>query len=281
MTQLNPVEQKMVPFNGAELLGVKANNEKVYVGVRWVCEGIGLSRGQANNEVSKVQTDIVLKQGARNFVLQKMEFGHGSTHEVLTIELDYLPLWLAKISITPNMQVNQPEVADKLVQYQMKAKDVLAEAFLPKDKPPMTQSELIAYLAQQNVEREKAEAEHKKRLETVEKRLDDTAEILALNPTEWRKKVRSLLNKIAQKRGGHDAYSEVNSESYELLEQRGNCKLGIRQENIKKRMALEGAAKSKINAISKLEAIAEDSRLTEIYLAIVKEMAIKYSVKVD
>ncbi|MEK3851253.1 Rha family transcriptional regulator [Paenibacillus sp. FSL R7-0340] len=115
----------------------------------------------------------------------------------------------------------------------------------------------------------------------VKQQLDNQAEILALNPTEWRKKVRSLLNKIAQKRGGHDAYSEVNSESYELLEQRGNCKLGIRQENIKKRMALEGAAKSKINAISKLEAIAEDSRLTEIYLAIVKEMAIKHSVKVD
>lgn len=115
----------------------------------------------------------------------------------------------------------------------------------------------------------------------VKQQLDNQAEILALNPTEWRKKVRSLLNKIAQKRGGHDAYSEVNSESYELLEQRGNCKLSIRQENIKKRMALEGAAKSKINAISKLEAIAEDSRLTEIYLAIVKEMAIKYSVKVD
>ncbi|MGG1651346.1 Rha family transcriptional regulator [Paenibacillus sp. NRS-1780] len=115
----------------------------------------------------------------------------------------------------------------------------------------------------------------------VKGQLDNQAEILALNPTEWRKKVRSLLNKIALKRGGHDAYSEVNNESYELLEQRGNCKLGIRQENIKKRMALEGVAKSKINAISKLEAIAEDSRLTEIYLAIVKEMAIKYSVKFD
>ncbi|MNW50702.1 hypothetical protein D3C74_281610 [compost metagenome] len=277
MTQLNPIEQKMVPFNGSELLGVKANDGNVYVAARWICQGIGFDKNHSDAQIKKIQSDVVLNKGASNMTLPT----NGGRQEVLVIKLDFLPLWLAKIAITPNMQVNQPEVADKLVHYQLKAKDVLAEAFLPKDKPPMSQSELIAYLAQQNVEREKAEAEHKKRLETVEKRLDDTAEILALNPTEWRKKVRSLLNKIAQKRGGHDAYSEVNSESYELLEQRGNCKLGIRQENIKKRMALEGAAKSKINAISKLEAIAEDSRLTEIYLAIVKEMAIKYSVKVD
>lgn len=50
----------------------------------------------------------------------------------------------------------------------------------------------------------------------VKQQLDNQAEILALNPTEWRKKVRSLLNKIAQKRGGHDAYS---SEQRRLL----NC----------------------------------------------------------
>lgn len=48
--------------------------------------------------------------------------------------------------------------------------------------------------------------------------------------------------------------------------------------NIRKRMALEGLPKSKIDKVSKLDAIAEDARLTEIYLAIVKEMAILYKV---
>lgn len=130
MSNIYPIEQKLVPFNGAELLGVKANDGKIYVGIRWVCDGIGLSRGQANNEVNRVQTDIVLREGARNFVLQKMGNGKGSVSDALTIELESLPLWLAKISITPSMQRYRPEVTEKLVQYQLKAKNVLASAFI-------------------------------------------------------------------------------------------------------------------------------------------------------
>jgi len=126
MNNIFPVEQKLVPFNGANLLGVKANDGKVYVGVRWVCEGIGLTEGQMKGERKKVQEDVVLREGGRNFVLN----GNGGAREVLTIELDFLPLWLAKISITPNMQRHQPEVTEKLVQYQLKAKSVLASAFI-------------------------------------------------------------------------------------------------------------------------------------------------------
>ncbi|GMA52640.1 hypothetical protein GCM10025857_39970 [Alicyclobacillus contaminans] len=43
-------------------------------------------------------------------------------------------------------------------------------------------------------------------------------------------------------------------------------------------MALEGAAKSKIDKVNKMDVIADDARLTEIYLAVVKEMAIRYQV---
>ncbi|WP_162920161.1 hypothetical protein [Paenisporosarcina cavernae] len=46
-------------------------------------------------------------------------------------------------------------------------------------------------------------------------------------------------------------------------------------------MALNGVAKSTVNKVSKLDAIADDSRLTEIYLAIVKELAVKYRVNVE
>ncbi|MGV6935965.1 phage antirepressor N-terminal domain-containing protein [Paenibacillus sp. CMM36] len=120
------VEQKLVEFNGSELLGIKANDGKIYVGVRWVCEGIGLSKGQMQGERKKIREDLVLQQGERNFVLPT----NGGKQEALTLDIDFLPLWLAKITITPNMQKNQPEVANKLIQYQLKAKDVLAEAFI-------------------------------------------------------------------------------------------------------------------------------------------------------
>ncbi|MEM5662275.1 hypothetical protein AAHB62_26320 [Bacillus cereus] len=46
-------------------------------------------------------------------------------------------------------------------------------------------------------------------------------------------------------------------------------------------MALEGAAKSRINKVSKLDVIGEEKRLLEIYLAVVKEMAIRYQVNIN
>jgi len=119
---------KEVEFNGANLLAVQdIETEKIYVGVNWVCQGIGLSEGQMKSERLKTQEDIVLSKGGRNFVLPT----NGGNQETLCIELDFLPLWLAKISITPKMKSNKPEVTEKLIQYQLKAKDILAKAFLP------------------------------------------------------------------------------------------------------------------------------------------------------
>ena len=54
--------------------------------------------------------------------------------------------------------------------------------------------------------------------------------------------------------------------------------LEIRLTNLKKNMALSGAGKSKINNLNKMDAIALDKKLIEGYIAIVKEMAIKYGI---
>lgn len=130
--QIYPVEQKLVPFNGAELLGVKASDGKVYVGARWVCDGIGLREGQRNNQLLKIQTDLVLMRGVRKFILPT----NSGEQEVTVIELDFLPLWIAKIS--PNTV--EGKVQENLIQYQLKAKDVLAAAFLPQAFRPENMS---------------------------------------------------------------------------------------------------------------------------------------------
>ncbi|MGE8037803.1 Rha family transcriptional regulator [Lysinibacillus sp. NPDC093692] len=144
-----------------------------------------------------------------------------------------------------------------------------------------TQAEIIAMIAQQGVEQERRlNAVEEKQLQ-LETKQDNIAEIIALNPTEWRKKVTNLINKIALSRGGFEAYRNVRNESYQILEERGRCKLDIRLSNRRKEMALNGISKSKLDKVTKLDVIADDARLTEIYLAIVKEMAIKHQIKVE
>lgn len=56
----------------------------------------------------------------------------GGNQDVLCLKLDFLPLWLAKISITPKMKKENLQLVENLIEYQLKAKDVLAEAFLNK-----------------------------------------------------------------------------------------------------------------------------------------------------
>ncbi|MFI8709907.1 antA/AntB antirepressor family protein [Bacillus sp. NPDC077411] len=109
-------------------------------------------------------------------------------------------------------------------------------------------------------------------------RVDNMSQIIALNTVDWRRDVHKIINKIAVKQGGYDMYSIIRNESYELLERRAGANLGVRLSNKQKNMAVAGATKTQINKVSKLDVIAEDKRLIEIYLAVVKEMAIKYQV---
>lgn len=109
-------------------------------------------------------------------------------------------------------------------------------------------------------------------------KVDSITEIVALNSTDWRKDSRTLINQIAKTQGGYDAYREIQSDIYQELDRRAGSSLKIRLTNLRNRMAGEGATKSKRDKTSRLDVIAQDKRLLEIYLAIVKEFAVKYGV---
>lgn len=126
-TKLRPIVKK-IDFIGDDLIVVKnQDNGKVYTGVGNICNGLGLTKGQKDRQVVNIQNDLVLSRGCFKFEAGVIE----PNNEVLGIDLEFLPLWLAKISITPKMKEEQPWIAEKLIQYQIKAKDVLAQAFIP------------------------------------------------------------------------------------------------------------------------------------------------------
>ena len=117
---------KDVEFHGDMLRAAQDPDGKVWVGVRWVCQGIGFGEDKIDNERKKIQKDIVLSKGVKFYSLGEDR----AKSNVLCINLDYVPLWLAKIAITPTMQRENPVLVNKLIDYQLKAKDVLAAAFL-------------------------------------------------------------------------------------------------------------------------------------------------------
>ena len=134
---------KNVEFDGALLRAAQVENI-VWVGVRWVCLGLGLSRGQINRQIDNIQKDEILSRGCTKFDAGSFD----ENNETLALQLDYLPAWLFKISITPKMKADHPELVEKLIRYQLKAKDVLAQAFLPEisNTPERTEIEELKEL---------------------------------------------------------------------------------------------------------------------------------------
>lgn len=124
---MNKVEIKRVPFMGTELMAARDADGQIWAGASYICNGIGLSKSQKDTQIEKIQKDTVLMRGCRKFPAGVFD----PNNITVALKLDFVPLWLAKISITPTMETETPELADTLMEYQLKAKDVLAAAFIP------------------------------------------------------------------------------------------------------------------------------------------------------
>lgn len=117
-------------------------------------------------------------------------------------------------------------------------------------------------------------------LET-QKEVNNISNLVTMTSDEWREKVTVILRKIAQKWSGVEPYRSVINLSYDRLEKRAGCKLDIRLTNRKERALAQGMTKTYIKKISKLDCIAEEKRLVEIYIQVVKEMAIQHKVNIN
>lgn len=256
-------EIKRVPFMGCELMAAKADDGIIYAGVSYICNGMGMSEGQVKAERVRIRNDSVLSKGGRNFVLPS----GGGSQETLCLELDYLPLWLAKISITPTMKAENPQLAERLVQYQLKAKDALAAAFLP--KRPNTMAEQLLAQAQLMVEQERrikalevSNAENVKTMETVKDAIDSMV-APPVTAGNWQSQMNRNVRAFCMQTGldFHKTFQELYTE----LEVSAGVKLGVRVKFARQRLQVNGATQTEIAAVSKLSIVAQDKKLREIF----------------
>jgi anti-repressor protein len=125
---------------------------------------------------------------------------------------------------------------------------------------------------------EVAQKQQEKALADTNKRIDHIGDVIALDTHSWREDARKLIVQIARAQGGNEYLRDVQAEIYKLVDQRGGVSLETRLTNKRRRMADEGVCKSKRDKLNKVDVIADDKKLIEIYVAIVKEMAIKYGI---
>ena len=146
-----------------------------------------------------------------------------------------------------------------------------------KQKPMCIEDILIAQLQDMKAVKEQLTQVNNTAIEAKQE-VQAIRDTMVLDPAAWRTETSNLINKIAQKFGGNENIQAVRNESYELLESRARARLKVKQTNMRRKVLEETGSTSKANKISKLDVIASEARLREIYIAIVKEMAIKYGV---
>ena len=142
-----------------------------------------------------------------------------------------------------------------------------------------TQLQVLIQMETRQKQIEARQAEQATALAGLEQKLQNTCEVIALDKTAWRKDSEHLINKIARATGeGYGGIRLVYEEIYRSIESRAGVSLNTRLTNKRNRMAGEGVCKSKRDKLTRIDIIAEDKKLIEIYVAIVKELAVKYGV---
>lgn len=119
---------------------------------------------------------------------------------------------------------------------------------------------------------ERRQLQIEERQQHTEQQVSVIKETFLQRDDNWRQKINGMLNGAARRSG--DSYREIRNLSYQMLEERGRCKLGTRLVNLQDRLAESGATRTKINDTNKMDVIEADPRLKEIYTTIVKELSI-------
>lgn len=188
---MNDLVVKSVDVLGGLVTAVKDDENTIWVGINYFCQGLDMNKKQRDYQVEKIKADKTLKKGSRKFPAGIFD----ASHEMYALRLDFIPMWLSKITITDKMEQDHPDLAEKLLNYQLKAKDILAAAFLPK------QSGTPADLRQQIQTIAKGTDELYQRVDAVDGKVDEVrAEIeslrdeLPLFPSEA-DKIKDTVNK--------------------------------------------------------------------------------------
>ncbi|WP_440195680.1 phage antirepressor N-terminal domain-containing protein [Anaerocolumna jejuensis] len=125
---MNQLEVRNVNFQGNSLLAIQDKKTgKVFTAINNVLRGLGFDEKQVEYQRSKWVEDKSILKGTLKF--SGTSLGMKTGKEAWCIDIMKLPLALAKINITPKIQSEMPELAERLEIYQDRCADALAKEF--------------------------------------------------------------------------------------------------------------------------------------------------------
>ncbi len=232
---IEPLQQRIVPFYGDEVVAVQHPDTTVYVLFAKLCENLGLTR---SSQVRRVQRHAVLSKG---LVLLSIQTESG-VQEIQCLRLDLLPLWLSGVHASRV----KAEFQVKLVRYQEEAAVVLWQAFKPQivveatamqpaDDQAIVQLQriaemgyAIARMAEQQIELQRQQQALTGRMDTaarvikdvqvrigvLEEKLQPAAYITEAQATDVSNQVKALAELLTTKETAKNHYQGIFAELY-------------------------------------------------------------------
>ena len=145
------------------------------------------------------------------------------------------------------------------------------------NKPTCIEDVLISSLQEMKALKGEVQAIKQETVKTKEE-IQGIRDVVAINSADWKTDCKNLITKIAYKLGGIGHIQDVYKEVYSTLDKRLGISLSTRLTNKRRRMADEGVCKSRRDKLNYVDVIADDKKLIEGYIALVKELSIKYGV---
>lgn len=218
------MDTKLVKIGDTELVATKQNDE-IYVGIADTLTNIGLNENQKDSIIRKIKNDFVLSKCIKKLPVQY----ENQTRVVNCIEHSALPIMLVKIELNKEFLEENIHIGNNLIEYQLKAKDVLANAFLNKKEEfiiPKTFGEALKLAYEQQLIIEEQQ------LTIIEKDKEIESQgnvIIGLVREISLEEKRQILNEVIRKGGKN--YSERWNLLYKHFSEKYHINLKIRREN--------------------------------------------------
>lgn len=123
----NTSEVKNISFDGDFIHAARTADGHIYVDIVSICRNLSLSAYQTGRQLQLLRTEAPFVKG---YLL--MDAGifdpRQPAHSLLA---DYIPLWLPRIKLTAAAKKKHPDSAEKLIRYQLDARDTVRRAFTP------------------------------------------------------------------------------------------------------------------------------------------------------
>lgn len=185
----------------------------------------------------------------------------------------------AKGESRPCYRLTREGVLQLAARYDAVTRAKLIEMAMRTERPQMSQIEILASITSEMAAQEQRLMSITGSVEAVTEELEEMKEVIALDQQDWREGCMKLVKRIAMKAGGYSKIQPVWAEIHRNIDSRLGANLQRRLENKRARMAAAGATKSERDAVSKLDIIAEDKKLIDGTIHIIKMLAVKNGVR--